>query len=1254
MDGDPINLQNAIPVVTGKERPQLTATGTGRRGGGSEKRGYVEETVKVLQINLHRSGAAAANLAAMIAEESAIVVLVQEPPTIANRVYGRPPHSEIHVEPAGKTRPRACIFTRGVEAWPMTGFIDCDLSVVKVRAHGQDLIIASSYMAAEHPAPPAGVKKLVDYCENRQWPLIIGTDSNSHNTAWGSTDVNHRGEQLMDYLLESSLMWANHGTKPTFVTRTRAEVLDITVYNNKAAGRIKDWKVEDSPTLSDHRAISFSLPQAEVIRRRYRPVKRTDWVKYQEILDRNQQKAGPPVPLLTEQALEQEACKLEDEIIEAYHEACPEREVKAKADVPWWTNRLEELRTKVRTQFHRATRNSNERSWEIYGDARREFKRELRKAKRNSWRRLTEEIEGAHPLARTVKILARDATTKLSMVQKDGKLTESHEETLATMLSHHVPASSPGLESRMVVRARISAPRADSMVTESLAGKALKVFSPYKSPGPDGIYPILLQKAWETGMRYRYLEVLKASLRLAYIPERWRKGKGIFLPKPGKASYLEVKAFRMITLTSFQLKWLERLVLWDIVIDKRVKARLNQKQYGFKEGMSTDTALHELTYKIERSLINGEFALGIFLDIENAFPTVETCAIQKAMDRIGVNKGTQAWLASLLSGRTVESSLGQTTTSREVTRGCPQGGILSPFMWNAVIDELLHTLEREGLHAQAYADDIAGLFTGIDPATLVTRANRFMAVAANWGKATGLTFSKAKTEAVVFTRKVWQTRATLRLEGVQVNIAKEAKYLGVILDKQLTFNSHIKERTTKAKRAWGQINRLIGKTWGLKPAMARWAYVTMIRPIITYGAVAWVTALKTEENKSRLQKVQSAACRAALAAYPYTPTAALEMLLDLKPLPLQVEEIAVMTSVRLKSTGHWPRQGPLNDVKKKSHVSICNSLVKGLTELHLPWDQGKIVHLPKMNFRTLIEDRVSAADLAAVTKDGKIRCFTDGSKTQDGETGAGAIIVDGDDRAQERIPLGKWSTVFQAEVAAIEMTVQSLRISGKQNREIIFLVDNQAAIMALGSNKTCSRLVASCRWALTHLAEHNKVSIAWVPGHSDIEGNEAADAMAKEGTKVALEYARPLLPLPMATVKAAVRRNFDRKHEKAWWAEDRFRETKEAIGWAPAWLKQRLLKLNRKGARWITQMITGHCSLAVHRHRAAKVADDTCPKCLMEAETPDHHVGKCIYFEKERRETLGVPSTSLRAVLEARNIGSLMDFLEKTKRLEEL
>ena len=56
------------------------------------------------------------------------------------------------------------------------------------------------------------------------------------------------------------------------------------------------------------------------------------------------------------------------------------------------------------------------------------------------------------------------------------------------------------------------------------------------------------------------------------MPPAWKEGTGIFLPKPGKEIYFEAKFFRMITLTFFQLKWLERLILYHINEDNNVQA----------------------------------------------------------------------------------------------------------------------------------------------------------------------------------------------------------------------------------------------------------------------------------------------------------------------------------------------------------------------------------------------------------------------------------------------------------------------------------------------------------------------------------------------------------------------------------------------------------------------------------------------------------------------------------------------------------
>ena len=82
----------------------------------------------------------------------------------------------------------------------------------------------------------------------------------------------------------------------------------------------------------------------------------------------------------------------------------------------------------------------------------------------------------------------------------------------------------------------------------------------------------------------------------------WKVGTDIFLLKPGKESYFETKSFRMITLTSFRLKWLERLILHHINEDNNAQAKLSASQYGFRADVSTETALHEFVHRVEHCL----------------------------------------------------------------------------------------------------------------------------------------------------------------------------------------------------------------------------------------------------------------------------------------------------------------------------------------------------------------------------------------------------------------------------------------------------------------------------------------------------------------------------------------------------------------------------------------------------------------------------------------------------------------------------
>ena len=83
------------------------------------------------------------------------------------------------------------------------------------------------------------------------------------------------------------------------------------------------------------------------------------------------------------------------------------------------------------------------------------------------------------------------------------------------------------------------------------------------------------------------------------MPTAWKEGTSIFLPKLGKESYFEAKSFRINTLSFFQLKWLERLILYHINEDINVQAKVSASQNGFCAGISTETSLHEFVRRVE-------------------------------------------------------------------------------------------------------------------------------------------------------------------------------------------------------------------------------------------------------------------------------------------------------------------------------------------------------------------------------------------------------------------------------------------------------------------------------------------------------------------------------------------------------------------------------------------------------------------------------------------------------------------------------
>ena len=154
---------------------------------------------------------------------------------------------------------------------------------------------------------------------------------------------------------------------------------------------------------------------------------------------------------------------------------------------------------------------------------------------------------------------------------------------------------------------------------------------------------------------------------------------------------------------------MERLVLYHVNEDNNVQAKLSASQYGFRAGVSTEIALHEFVRRVEHCLVRKKPALGIFLDIVGAFDNVTLRSFVAALRGLGMSKILTSWIETLLRHRTVQVELYGDKVKWEVVKGNPQGGILSPFLWNCVLNSLLLELRSRGFYVQAYADDLAVL-----------------------------------------------------------------------------------------------------------------------------------------------------------------------------------------------------------------------------------------------------------------------------------------------------------------------------------------------------------------------------------------------------------------------------------------------------------------------------------------------------------------------------------------------------------------
>ena len=148
-----------------------------------------------------------------------------------------------------------------------------------------------------------------------------------------------------------------------------------------------------------------------------------------------------------------------------------------------------------------------------------------------------------------------------------------------------------------------------------------------------------------------------------------------------------------------------------------------------------------------------------------------------------------SWIETVLRHRTVQVELCGDKVKKEVVKRNPQGGILSSFLWNCVLNSLLLELRSRGFYVQAYADDLAVLVTGADMLWIRGMAQKAVNIAENCALEQELQFSCKKTEIVLFTHKRNPDLGSLSMNGTKLELSNEARLLGVYSRQQVNLET---------------------------------------------------------------------------------------------------------------------------------------------------------------------------------------------------------------------------------------------------------------------------------------------------------------------------------------------------------------------------------------------------------------------------------------------------------------------------------
>ncbi|MCP4475453.1 MAG: reverse transcriptase family protein [Gammaproteobacteria bacterium] len=408
-------------------------------------------------------------------------------------------------------------------------------------------------------------------------------------------------------------------------------------------------------------------------------------------------------------------------------------------------------------------------------------------------------------------------------------------------------------------RTEVSAPHfvpekwAHSITVHSVE-KSLVHLCAQKSTGADGIPAIFLKNTADI-LAPSLAYLFTRSLSHGVVPSKWKDA--IISPIPKCPNPQTPDLYRPIALLPIVSKVLESHFCQLLL--PYVQSKLPDFQFGFRKGRGTVDCLTYFCHKVGLSVDAHQKVACVFFDVKKAFDScVHSELLCKLATEFEVPHSLLIWLRSYLSNRTYRVSANSVYSERRrVFSGVPQGSVLGPLLFLCYVNSTKDVVFSTNTEIAMFADDIV-LFKPIPNRNDVLTFQNDVNLLHDAIQRIHLSFQPSKCKALILSygNRVDNSEIELYLSGAKLEVVTESRYLGVLVDRKLSFVSHSHVSTVRAKRAIGALCRNFRNKAPV--SVLERVYKVCILPALLYGVEVWFPGVKyCRVNLERVQRLMA-------------------------------------------------------------------------------------------------------------------------------------------------------------------------------------------------------------------------------------------------------------------------------------------------------------------------------------------------------------------------------------------------------------